>query len=201
MSDVKKVPIAEATYVQLKDFATLSLGLEVKNGLHKQHVIALIEQVQPGITEIDLVDDASAVQARGAEPGQTVTPNAPVTASPADSEIPEGRAGGHFRYDPKVGIRIEAGRANGRKDVQLSVNGATITVLRGVDVEIPYRFYQALMQARETVFEETGETDPATGQPIRAEVERHTIPFSLTGVMPSAEEIKAFHARTDALSL
>lgn len=187
-----KIPLDQASYQQLLNYAQLSLGLEVKNGTHTAKLLAAIEAAKPGITEIDLVADAAEILLQ--------PPFVAVDTAAGSAEIPVGKDGAHYRYDPKVTVNINESET-AKNDVILSVNGDSITVKRGVDVAIPYRFYLAMKQAEETIYRDTDELDRRTGLPIKEAVVRPATPFNTVGQFPSASEIAAFHQRTSEYSL
>jgi hypothetical protein len=197
MTTLIKIPIEEANNKQLLFFAQRVLGLDVAKGMNNATILAKIEAAMPGTTEIDVESEGEIAPASPASPTPPAAPPAPAAA---DDAIPAGREGAHFRYDPKVKIRVSAtGDKTRAKDVQVAVNGDVIIIQRGVATAIPYRFYRALLEAVEKVGRETEEINPVTHMPIIEWVEQPSYEFSVLA-MPSDEEIAAYHARTDAIA-
>lgn len=188
MSDNVKVNIDTATREQLFYFARSILNIEVGEGANNATLRAKIKQASPGIEEIM----APAVTA------------IPATEKPAAEEPAKGGARKlttHFRDDPKVKIMIHESADPARaKEVQVAVQGDVIIMRRGKKVEIPYRHYLALNDAKEQVARDTDEINPVTGLPFKEWVEQHSYPFN-TLSMPSAEEISAWEARTAPMQL
>lgn len=97
--------------------------------------------------------------------------------------------------DPKVVIHIpkQAG-PGGERHVPVAVNGRLMLIPRAQNVEIPYRFYEALRNAVETRYEEV----PAKGdQPSYLRpIEVLSYPFHAVR-MPDAAEIEAWRKPQD----
>lgn len=201
MSNIK-VPLSQATNNQLRHYAGVILGIDgIKAGQSDKFLIGKIEAAAPGIAEIevpenlpngDITSKAPEIVAAGATGDVETAPD--VALSPRDAA--------HYRFDPVVTVQLGQPYDGSRiKEVMLSVGGQTITIQRGKQVKIPYRFYLSLDQAKEQFYQDTDEIHPQSGMPIKELVERHTIPFQLHGDLPSAAEIAEFHRRTDNVSL
>lgn len=189
-----KIPINDATNAQLLFYAQQVVGLDVNKGASNAILRGKIEQAQPGTAEIDVESGSLTAE-------QAPTQNTPVSSDADDGAetIPAGRLGAHWRYDPKVKVNISQTSDKTRsKDVHIAVNGEVIIVKRGESVSIPYRHYLALRDGVERVGIETDEINPVTHMPIIAWVDRPSYEFSVLS-MPSEEEIRAFHERTDDL--
>lgn len=188
-----KISIDEASAKQLRDFAIKTLNLEINPSENSNSIRAKILATMPNATEID-VADAPASNERKA-------PAAPAPAAATASAAPAGRAGLHFKYDPKVKLRVMTTTDPTRpKEVQLAVGGDVIILKRGHDVEIPYRFYLALNDAIETVARDTDEINPTTFMPMKEWVQQHSYPFQILA-MPSDAEIDAWQKRTAAIEM
>ena len=184
-----KIALNDATNPQLLHFAGVVLGIDgINRGQNNKTLIGKILAVDPTITEIEVPDDLTTPT-----PVEQVAP--PQGIVPAQKVAPRKRSN-HYRDDPKVTLSIAQGSGTGVKDVQLDVNGDVVTVRRGATVDVPYRHYLALLEAKTARMVETGETNPQTGMPILEPVDEPTYPFSVVR-MPSDEEIADFHARTD----
>lgn len=182
MSDNVNVNIDTATREQLFYFARSILNIEVGEGANNATLRAKIKQASPGIEEI-MAPAVTAVPA-------TEKPAADAPASNGTRKLTT-----HFRDDPKVRIAIHESADPARaKEVQVAVQGDVIIMRRGKEVDIPYRHYLALCDAKEQVARDTDEINPATGLPFKEWVEQHSYPFN-TLSMPSADEIAAWEKR------
>lgn len=125
----RQVKIAEATHMQLLGFACNNLGLNLPPNTKKETVVAKISTCWD--KDYILVLDMSETQ----EPTQKGDNPVPVT----EEQKPKRRM---------VTIHInETEEAGGSEPVQVSVNGKAMLITRGVDVEIPYEFYEVLKHA------------------------------------------------------
>jgi hypothetical protein len=191
---LKKIPIADADYNQLLAHAQTIMGLDVKKGIQTANLLAKIREAEPDITEIFASDVVVVQQAQPAPLKNEALLNVPA-APLTDKEMQ------HYRYDPKVkvNIMIQDGKVGGKAAVPISVNGEQIVVNRGVEVEIPYRFYLNLVQAWESTYEATypdGDTKPC----VLKETRQLSYPFS-HGPLPSDEDIAAWQERTSKISV
>lgn len=194
MSDTVTVTLEEATNAQLLHFAQTVMGLDVNPGTPSTTLRSKIMQARPDIDSIEVPAGKPAA-------GTVSNPDGTHTATAAAESIPQGVAGLHFRYDPKVRLRIQGTtEATRAKDVQIACQGEVIILRRDRDVEIPYRHFLVLKDAIETVARDTDEINPLTGLPIKEWVEQNSYPYQILA-MPSEEEIAAWHKRTSALQL
>lgn len=191
MTTKTKISIADATAAQLRWYATAVLGLEdIKKGTAANHIIGKIHAVSPTLAEIEVPEDLAEDA-----PAQPVTPKG-IKLADNGAKIPAGRPGQHFRFDPKV--TLEVNRTNDKKRAKrvfVTCNGDTIEIQRGQLVQIPYRFYLVMLDAKEKVSVELDEINPVTGLPLRDWVEQQSYDFNVRA-MPSQEEIDAWFART-----
>lgn len=101
--------------------------------------------------------------------------------------------------DPKVVIHIPKQTGpGGERHVPVSVNGRLMLIPRGKNVEVPYRYYEALLNAMETRFEEI----PAKGDKP-AELKTTDVlayPFHVVK-MPAAAEVEAWRKPQEAEGL
>jgi hypothetical protein len=192
-----KIAISEATSPQLLYYAQTALGLEVAAGANAQTLRAKIEQVSPGLSEIEVPAKDEAAPRSPRRSSAANNDNAPDIVA----KVPNGPAGLHTKYDPKVLLEIfQSADATKPKIVSICVRGETVMLKRGVKVEMPYRYYLALNDAVENVVRDTDEINPITGLPIKEYVERHSYPFQVWR-MPPEEEIAAWHERTDNVAM
>lgn len=194
-----KVALEAASNLQLRWFASVALNIEgIKSGQQNAVLISKIKAAAPDTVEIEVPEHLEADPTTGVIQVGAPTPEKPHEAM---AEL-HPRAQAHYRFDPKVKVHIgEAYTETKVKEIQLSVCGDTITIQRGQTVDMPYRFYLALAASKETLYRDTDEINPLTGMAFKESYERPTIPHSLVGPLPSAEEIADFHRRTDNVSL
>lgn len=191
-----RIPLEDADLATLKHFAGVMLGLEIERTCNRAGVIAKIKTALPTCTDIPPIPAA---------PPMTPAPaTTPATASDLPVERPSTleRAPSqgllHPSRDPKVLIEIaQTSDTRRQRDVPVHVNGDVWMIQRGVQVEVPYRVYLALLNGIEKQAVETTEKNPVTGDYLKEWRSVHSYPF-MVHRMPSAEEIAAWHAETDA---
>ena len=199
-----RIPIDEADFADLKHFATL-LGIEVKHGTNAAQLRAKIAACAPDVKDVPRPTPPAPPVVAQPDPA-TQPASEPAQAWPVDGEDPARRPAAVSRpasrallshlNDPRVRIRINKTDDKRRaRDVFVSVNGVTLGMQRGVEIDIPYRFYLALEHAKEKNAVETDEINPLTGQPVMSWEEVYSYPFMVLA-MPSKEEIEAWHEAT-----
>lgn len=188
------IPIEQATAAQLRAFGEIHLGLEIPRTLNAATALAKIKQADPARTEITIEDPTPAASI--ASPAQVAAMQAQVPLAAEPAVLKAGGAMIHFTADPKVKLRVQkTGDATRAKDVTIGVNGDVWRLQRGQDVEVPYRVYLALENAKEHQAVETGELN-AMGVAAKEWQEVYSYPFQVIE-MPSKEAIAEWHARTD----
>ncbi|WP_022727224.1 hypothetical protein [Fodinicurvata sediminis] len=126
--ETKKIPIAEATEQQLRDFAESYLGISVP---HNTKLETLRAKVSQAWTKDEII-----VEVADAHQAQEGTPPPPAT--------PEQQPPG------KKQVRILIQRTDepgGDEAVPIGVNGRVMLVPRGQEVDIPEDYYQVLKNA------------------------------------------------------
>ncbi len=125
---MKKIPIGEATEDQLRLFAINTLGIDIKASAKEETVLARVKQAwdKPDIT---IAESESEHVASKAVPQ-------PVT----DAQKPT--ASGMVRLI--LGVTEEAG---GNDPVPVGVNGKVMLIPRGIECEIPERYFEVLQHA------------------------------------------------------
>lgn len=100
-------------------------------------------------------------------------------------------SGGVGKDDPKVVIEIATTQLpGGQHPVSVAVNGVALVIQRNVKVEIPYRYYLALVNAKNA--------DVSQSDPSQPPVETVSNNYPMTvHEKPSQGEIDAWHARVD----
>lgn len=186
MSQIK-IPIAEATNAQLLYYAQSILNIDVKAGANTATLVAKIEQAQPDITEISVRAEDSAKPVAVA-----IAPESEAAPAPA---IPTGIEGNHWKFDPVVRLKILPASDNFRsREVPIPVGGDLFLAKRNVEIDLPYRFYEALDHAIEMVANDTDEIHPDTQLPIKEYVDQHSYPFFVISE-PSPADLAAWRAR------
>jgi hypothetical protein len=180
---MKRVPMAEATEAQLREFAQNVLGLAIDHKTKGDKRRAAIGRAWPNQDHILVADTAPPAEA----PAPALDINH--TAVPATKAMVDRTSG----LDPKVKINIsrEAG-PGGDRAVPVSVNGVAMVIPRGEDVTVPYRFYLALRNAITTLVEQ----DPNTLEEFRRDTPSY--PFQVVGPLPSEAEIAAWSKKVAA---
>lgn len=204
---MKKIPIGEASFKQLRYHAETVLGLEPlpQNCSSRAQVIAKIESAVPGTTEImveDAVDSPAQAQA------ETNTAAATVAAAQERSERSEQaeasfhgmsakQAAAHHN-DPTIEVKaLLSEKAGGDRDVPVSVNGIQWLLQRDKWVKVPYRVYEALLHAEETKYELT---NSEIGQMQVSERQVPSYAFQ-TQNGPTEQEIALWRKRTESVEL
>lgn len=203
MTDTKRIPLDQADAKTLAHFAMM-IGLETKSGMNAGQLRGLIQKAMPDVKDVPPIPAppepvVQPAQAQAIAAAQVAAPHDP-DATPANHPALQERAASrdlmHYTSDPKVGVVVMKTDDKRRaKDVQLSVNGDVIIIKRGERVEIPYRFYEALLNAREDAAVETDEINPFTGNPVMDWQEVQSYPFQVFS-MPSEAEVAAWRERT-----
>lgn len=171
-----KIALEEATIPQLKKFGTEVLGLSFKVNESKPSILSKIATVRHDLEEIDIADDEEGDAAQ--------TKSAPaVAATPVKKARFHSTSG---KFDPVVTLNIQIEKAKGgERPVPVGVNGTVMLIPRGKDVEVPYRYFEALEKAVLTESDQDEETHEITSRDVYAysyQVKR----------MPPEEEIQAW---------
>lgn len=189
MSSIKPIAIASATPAQLAAFARTFLNLDISEAASDAEILSAIDAAQPGVTTIfaTVEDEADA-------PIERINPPLAAAALATGAEDTNARVAGSLgQEDPRAIISImstETEDGTGGDDVAVGVNGRVWQLKRGVDLNVPWRVVEALKAAVTTVVRHNDEGDVVTRDSQR-------IPFTILS-QPSAEELAAWHAKTDA---
>jgi hypothetical protein len=188
-TEVRNIPMAEATEAQKRTYASQFLNLDLSSAVTEADVDAAIGRAQPNVTMI-FVLDAPIAEDEQAEA-------AALAASPEDKPSGPGMVGSLGRGDPRAVINIpvvDTKDSSGRADVVVGVNGRAWQMQRGVDISIPWRVVEALQNARgERVEHEQNKLNPAEVDEIVTPFQRHAFSFI---EKPSKDEIDAWFERT-----
>lgn len=169
--------IDEATPDELRAFASTFLGIPVE-GSGDAEVLAKVKAANEG----SIIYVAQAEEATD----QTGAP-------PVAVEAPAPLVGGLGRNDPKVRITLHAEERDGvvvSRHKEVGVNGVVWLLARGQSIEIPYRVFHAL-----EIAERDNITHTQDGEVVHSKVKN--TPYNVE-MMPPAEEIAAWRARTDS---
>lgn len=175
---MKTVLLEEADLTQLKEFATNSLGLEFPRTANTVHMLSMIRQVHTKDTiEVADEDAYQTAEAGNFAPAQQVQR----TTGKDMKAVKSGK-------DPKVTINIPLSeKEGGDRPVTVGVNGQIMLLPRGEDITIPYRYYEALRNARKSEFSQ----DPNDNNHEIKERIVPSYPFEVKA-MPSKDEIDAW---------
>ena len=174
----KTVPWDEASLQDLKKFAAQVLGMSTHPSIGEETLRSKIRQAYSGDTITILVLDGEDEAFIGDAP-------APPSKTPNDGKALRGSSA---ENDPKVQITIaEMPGAGGKRDVFVGVNGVGMMIPRGKPVDIPYRYYEALTHATQTLYDQ----DEATQEVISSEVPSY--PMNVNK-MPPQVDIDAYLA-------
>lgn len=165
MSDTVKIKLADASTEQLRWFAGSYLNLEVSPSDNANALRVAISRAWDD-SEIsvpsDMGGDVKKVAQRKAAPLA-----AGAALAPKDSS-----------RDPKVTLIISRQDGpGGDRPVEVGVNGTLILIPRGEPATVAYRYYEALKNAVQTVYEQTSDGD-IVGRDV------HTYPFQVTNMPP-----------------
>lgn len=197
MSDTNMIALDDADFASLKHYAEVVLGLEVKAGTNGKQIAAKIRKADSSIETIPVVESNEQPE----QPGDVVevTPVRSTTDAVAGKATPITRSHAdpmHSSNDPKVELTIAKTADKTRaKIADIMVNGVVFRIKRGERVAVPYRVYEALMNAKEKQAVESDEINPVTGEPFKEWEEVLSYPFN-THKMPSDEEIAAWREAT-----
>lgn len=133
----ERVSIEEATAAQLRDFATITFGLELKGSENKPTMLGKLETVGYGLDDIPVMGDLT--------PGP-----APVSS---DGKVPTIKNDkGEECY--KILIQRD-GEAGGDEPVPVGVNGVLMYIPRGEPVLVPVAYVEVLNNAVQFIYEPT----------------------------------------------
>lgn len=167
MSDTVKIKLADASTEQLRWFASSYLNLEVSPSDNASSLRVAISRAWDD-AEISVPSDMAGESKKA--PRKTAAAPAPGAAlAPKDSS-----------RDPRVTLIISRQDGpGGDRPVEVGVNGTLILIPRGEPATVAYRYYEALKNAVQTVYEQTPDGD-IIGRDV------HTYPFQVTNMPPES---------------
>jgi len=181
-----KIALTDATAPQLRTFATVILGLEIPPTANSAGIIGRIAAADPTITELE-VDEVEAA------------PKKEAVGNVSKPAAMEGKLSTHYSDDPKVLMVFPSipGKG-GDRDVQINHGGDVWLAKRDQEVELPYRAYYAMTQAKELDYRQT---DALPGNPAEMVCrEVYAYPFQvLRPALPA--EIAAWEKRMEQVEL
>lgn len=184
MSNTKTIPLSEATRDQLLHFAEVHLGINL--GPNKQNVKpeTLMSKIRQAGHEEVVVAVANADADQVAEEMAQVDQRAMQR-----TESKRAIGGASSKGDPVIKILIpEEDKRGGDRPVPVTVNGTTILLPRARPIDVAYRYYLALENAKQTLFDQNPETGEITNRTVYStnfQVIQH----------PSQGEVDAWHAK------
>lgn len=168
---MREVPLKDATQSQLLRYATINLnlpGIQPSTGDAK-----LREKIQAATGEsvIYVEDSVTEAEKQGKAPRTPVASGSKRKAKVVMDPM-------RFAYrDPRFLINIAAERGKGGKTpVAVSVNGTCILLPRGIDIEVPARYFFAMRNAVATIIEDIFDDK---NMPVRQESEVPQYQFSI----------------------
>jgi len=185
---LKQVPLEEASADERLVYAREILNLDLDEGSTDEQVISKIRSAQPGLTGIFVPEEPEAETERQEPPHMREA-----LVAEAEQQASRGSLG---RDDPKAVINItemetEESESASRVGVMVGVNGVFWQLQRGVNASVPWRVVEALRNTEQTIIRHDKD-----GNTISRKHQR--VPFTIV-TQPSAEEIAAWHKRTDAV--
>lgn len=199
-------PIGEASHGELFYHASTILGLEVKKvGSSKPDLLAAILQAAPDTTHVQLegtVDSPAENQARAttAEQAAAAAAQAPQVAAVKKAALAgmSAKQAAAHHHDPKIEILIaETPEPGGDRDVEVAVNGVAFIIKRNQWVAVPYRVFEVLKNAVQTVWTPKNDSE---GRLTPEKRDVYSYPFQ-TRNEPSEAELAEWRERVDAVEL
>lgn len=188
MGKMTSIPIATASEAQLREFAEV----QQYDIAHVRHgdvpgLLAVIQTAWQGDTILAVIEDGAAASPAFAQ-------EAPVSLVATHS-----LTGGTGANDPKVILKVgQTTYPGGSQPVPLGHNGTTVVLQRNILTEVPYRYYLVLQDAIRGDMSQEQRDDGKVGAMIQTEYTNYPLQHV---TMPSAEEIAAWHARVDNVSM
>jgi len=142
---IAKIKIKQATLNQLKAFAEAHLGIYFQDGIAVGAARAQVEQAWG--------HDTISVQVADDTPGQPAAAQPAAVAPPQAAPPAQGKGGRPVAGKDMVTVFIdERDEPGGDRPVEVGVNGKMMVIPRGQDVQIPYPYYLALLDAKVWVY-------------------------------------------------
>lgn len=188
---MKTIPLKDATHAQLMRYAQINLNL---SGVHPNTGADKLRERIATATGESVCHIQESVKE---EDPQGERPRTPVNTVSSRSRKEVVMDPLRFAYrDPRFLINIAAERGKGGKTpVPVSVNGTCILLPRGVDIEVPARYFFALRLAVATILEDIFDEN---NRPIRQETDVPQYQFSVLR-SPTQTEIDDWQDMIDDL--
>ena len=205
---MKQIPINEASASQLRYHAETILGLEpISRSANRGQIIAKIEAASPGTTTVSVEDEAPESPAQ-AQAEKSALEQALEVAAARDAKVDDNKAkyagmsakqAAAHHNDPIIEIQIPStSEMGGKREVPVAVGGVQFTIQRDKWVPVPYRVFEALKNAVETVYEPGPKDEDGRQVPVGRDVPSY--PFSYRNG-PSEAEIAEWVERTRDVEL
>ncbi len=137
-----KISIDTASASQIADYATVHLGLDVNFRMGKDKILAVMAQAGFTQAEIEIADEEPQVE--------RIVPSGPASAAKGDRKM------------IKIMIPTQEipGSTAGKEPVVVGVNGVVARIKRGVVVEVPEEYVEALTNATKVVYDKGPNGEP-----------------------------------------
>lgn len=203
---MKQIPINEASAAQLRYHAETVLGFEtISRSANRGQILAKIEAAAPGTTHVTVEGDAES-PAQVAGEARTAAADA-LTNIPPEQKVETVRSKLHgmsqrqaaaHHHDPKIEIFIpSSSEKGGDRDVKVAPNGVQFLVQRDKWVPVPYRVFEALKLAVQTMHEPNNNN---LGELEITSRDVYSYPFS-TRNEPTDAEVREWRERTANVEL
>lgn len=169
---VKRIPFSDATAAQLREFASLTLGLEVHPSMNSVTLIAAIQKA-------DWKNDFITLDERDEQP-KPAQPRGQDPALPEDLEDDPAK-------DPIIQVLVSEGSDDmGKEAIYLGNGNDRILVPRGKWSPLRFRYLSPLKDAIQTIYKQ----DTDSLETSESHVKRHN--FQVRN-MPTRERLAAWH--------
>ena len=196
MQTYDEVPFADATIDQLRRAAEL-FGVETARTDNTVGLRAKIRTVFQGeILKLPALAPSPDMSG-SAPPKPADDPSDFGAGGPSVAPLPSSGRFPHCSRDPKVRVIIQNAERDGvttSTPITLGNNGEQVTVQRGIEVDLPYRFFISLRDAEKISYTQI------EGEEEMLETRSPAHPYSVVDMPPKAE-IAEWHRVMDGISI
>lgn len=179
----KRIHLKDATDQQIRTYIDTVLQVPVATNAGRNEMCAAILRADPS-GEITLLEEDRAPKTDDDNYRAILN-----SMNLVETMKPLKGTGPAYKTDPLVVITIARSEEKGGDEpVPLGVNGKRFDVMRGVPVEIPWRYFLVLRQCIKTVYHQVSVNEPPIGRDVPM------YPFNIQA-MPPREEIEAWHIK------
>lgn len=189
----ENIALNDATPEQIRHHCEINFGLEIAEDEPIEQITTRLLEIQPAAVETGIPNyDLTPTTASEADRPEVAA--SPPPEPPVEKPVVERYSDATSRGDPVITVEIakEPHRPGsiGTEPAKVGVNGKMMLIPRGRPVQIPFRYYLALLEARETQYVQR-ETN--AGEFILDESIAYAYPFSVQDA-PSREEVGKWYA-------